>query len=553
LSDEGPFGEIIGILSKRDADLWDGMEEIYTSRDPNEATGTSLDNVAAETGVRRIDATSTETKNVLLYGDEGTSVATGKQIRQENNDLTHSLDVAVTITKAAALKLKLEPDTPSGGGGEYYSITLDSVLYDYTAIGGDTKGDVIDALVADIVGGSFVGTPSNEDDEFLVIDGDDSDGDNIPDTSFNASAWTGTLTLEALASGGDFTADETGPNPVPANTLIVIVTPVANWDSVNNPGAGVTGRDVETDVQLRLRRASTILAGNATDEAIRGALLNEVTGVTSASVTSNRKLEGQTQRVIFDDDFVTGNLITFSVNGFPVTPVPFNTDQATTMDDIKTQIEADVSNTSVTIFPDDPDTRTLLITYTGNLIIIVTVSVTGGASQTMYEICYSDTEGRPRKSFEAVVQGGSDEDVALEIWQTQPSGIESFGNTTEVVTDSEGNPQTILFSRPSPWYIHVKVKRNFYNEEDYPTDGDQAIKDNIVDWALINQAPDVDVIRQRLNIPIYEVPGIRDIEVTLDGTPNPGDSPAYAEQNILISARQIADFDQSRIVVELLT
>jgi uncharacterized phage protein gp47/JayE len=456
LSDEGPFGEIIGILSKRDADLWDGMEEIYTSRDPNEATGTSLDNVAAETGVRRIDATSTETKNVLLYGDEGTSVATGKQIRQENNDLTHSLDAAVTITKAAALKLKLEPDTPSGGGGEYYSVTLDGTLYDYTAIGGDTKGDVIDELITDIQGGSFVGTVSNEDDEFLVIDGNDSDGDGTPDTNFNASAWTGTLTLEALASGGDFTAGETGQNAVPANSLIVIVTPVTNWDSVNNPGAGVTGRNVETDAELRLRRAQTILAGNATDEAIKGALLNEVTGVTSVSVASNRTL-------------------------------------------------------------------------------------------------VTDGDGLPAKSFEAVVSGGSNEDIAQEIWETQPSGIESYGNQTEIVEDSEGNSQTVKFSRPSSWYIHVKVKRNFYNEEDYPTDGDQAIKDNIVEWALLNQAPGMDVIRQRLSIPVYEVPGIEDIEITIDGTANPGDSPAYAEQNIEISPRQIANFDQSRIVVELLT
>jgi len=198
----------------------------------------------------------------------------------------------------------------------------------------------------------------------------------------------------------------------------------------------------------------TFLAGNATDEAIKNALLNEVDGVTSASVTSNR-----------------------------------------------------------------------------NLLV--------------------DGEGRPGKSFEAVVEGGTDADIALEIWETMPSGIEPFGSTTEIIIDSQGNNQTIKFSRPTPLYIHIKVKRAFNTEEPYPSDGDQQIKDNIVAWAALNINVGDDVIRQRISDPVYDVPGIGTIEITIDDTPNPGDAPTLLEQNIIVASREFAVFATSRITVEI--
>jgi uncharacterized phage protein gp47/JayE len=453
LDPRGPLGQQIGITAKSLADLWDGAEEIYTARNPNEATGKSLDDISAETGVKRIDATPTTVNDVLLTGDEGTLVTAGNQAKQSISDLTYSLLSDVTITKSAALKIKLEPNTTFPlSGGEVFTVTLDSILYQYTGIALDEKSDVIDGLIAVIEAGSFIGSVSNENDRNLVVDGNDSDSDSIPDISFTA-AWSSTLDLNQLSSGGDFEADEDGANTLPANTLNEIVTPVSGWDEVINPAAGLTGSDVETDQALRIRRLQTFLAGNATDEAIKNALLNQVDGVQTAAVFSNRTLE-------------------------------------------------------------------------------------------------TSADGLPPKSFEAVIEGGTDQDVADKIWETQPSGIESYGNTSEIVQDSEGNDQTIKFSRPAPIYIHVKVQRDFYDEEIYPPDGDNQIKENIVNWALANLNPGNDVIRQRLGEPIYDVSGIGDIKIFLDDTPNPGDTPTFAEKNIEISPRELADFDVTRITVE---
>lgn len=552
LDSRGPIGQEIGMLSKSFADMWDGAEEIYTARNPDDATGTSLDEISAQTGVIRIAATETKVEYVLLYGDNGTLISAGKQTRKSTEELTYSLLSDVTISKTAALEVRLEPDAPSPGGGESYTVTINATPYNYVAMAGDTVADVIDELILLIDAGTWAGTASNEDDTYLLLVGDDVDGDGVSDISFGVD-WTSTLTLFELASGGTFVADEAGENTLPANTLTVIVTPVTGWDRVNNPKAGETGTDAETDDELRIRRALTFLAGNATDDAIQAALLNKVSGVQTATVTSNRSLESNIVKVVFDTDFIIGNIITFTINCTTVTPVPFNTDQTTTMNNIKTQIETDIPNSSVEISTEDANTRTLLISISNVTRLALFLSVSGGASQPLWTNEWVNDNGIPSKSFEAVVEGGLDDDIAQEIWETQPSGISSFGNTTVIIQDSEGRDQTIRFSRAISRYIHVKVKRDFYIEEDYPSNGDDLIKESIVNWSLVGFNTGVDVIRQRIGDPVYQVSGVGDIEISIDVTDNPGDTPTYALDNIPISARELAVFDVSRIVVEALT
>lgn len=551
LTPEGPFGQIIGLHSQRDKDIWDGLEEIYTSRNPGEATDTSLDNICAETGVVRLDATKTRVSNVLCFGTEGTVLtATTDKAKQANNTLTYLLVTGITIAKATALQLKIEPNTAFPlAGGETFTVTIDGVPYTYVGIAADTKKIVIDALIVLILAGAWSGVSSNESDDFLVMDGEDSDADSIPDTAF-AVSFTATFDEESLASGGTFDADTTGVNTLPATTLDTIATPVAGWDSVSNPAAGVTGIAVETDAALRIRRALTFLAGAATDEAIRSAVLNEVANIQTVSITSNRELESNTQKVVYDADFIAANVIDMDVNGVAITQVPFNVDHDTTMADLKTQIEADIANSTAEVDTFDTDGRTMLVTVSSVVVIVVFSVVSGGASQAEVAVTYCDESGIPSKSFEVVAVGGTSADITDTIWATMPSGIRSYGSTTVAVVDSEGTSQPISFSRPTNRYIHVRVTITKYTEEDYPTNGDDAIKDAIVAWSLIEYSPGKDVVRQRLNIPIYDVPGIQEITVEIDDTPNPGDAPAFATPNSLpMSSRQIAVFATTRVTI----
>lgn len=98
-------------------------------------------------------------------------------------------------------------------------------------------------------------------------------------------------------------------------------------------------------------------------------------------------IASQAATIVFDIDFVTSNSIVFTINGTPVTAVPFNADQATTMADCKTQIETDITNSTVTIDTGDPNTRTLIIEVHGG-VDSASVVVTGGVSQPVGAVTY---------------------------------------------------------------------------------------------------------------------------------------------------------------------
>jgi uncharacterized phage protein gp47/JayE len=162
----------------------------------------------------------------------------------------------------------------------------------------------------------------------------------------------------------------------------------------------------------------------------------------------------------------------------------------------------------------------------------------------------TDSDGRPPKSFEAVVAGGADADIAAKIWEVQPSGIASYGNTEVVVLDSAGDEQTVKFSRPVPKYIWVNMVLTLYPEELFPADGPEQIKAAVVAWAQDEYSNGVDVIHQRLFIPIFTVPGIRGIELELGATDDPLTPPVlYSADDIAMGYNEVALFASTRIVV----
>jgi len=442
LDPTGPIGQMIAQFAIRDANLWDGAEEIYNSRNPNNATGISLDNICAETGVIRQAEGKTFVSNVYLYGDLATTIPAASLARQTGNDVNFELLDEVVISLNTARLVDITCDTP-GGAGEDFTIVLDAVTYTHTSLVTDDENDVAEALKVLIEAGAFTGTVSRTDATLTIL---------RPSSDFTIT-YSVNINLDLIAAGGDFECVVTGPNAVPAETLDTIVTPVTGWDSVSNSATGISGRLTETDSELRIRRSATQLTGNATEEALRAAILNNVDGVSSVAILSNR--------------------------------------------------------TDVT-----------------------------------------DGDGLPPHSFELVIVGGDDSDIGNSIWETQPAGIASYGLESVVVKDSQGNDQTVNFSRSTAKYIWVKVQRDFYDEEVYPDDGDNQIKEAIVEWALENQTVSKDVIRQRLNIPVYSVPGVGNVVLLIDATATPLGTPSYAEQDIDIAIREYAAFDIARIIVE---
>lgn len=69
----------------------------------------------------------------------------------------------------------------------------------------------------------------------------------------------------------------------------------------------------------------------------------------------------------------------------------------------------------------------------------------------------TDANGLPAKSFEIIVEGGIDSEIAATIFNKGPGGIESFGNISETVVDLQGVENIVKFSRPESVDVYVTV------------------------------------------------------------------------------------------------
>lgn len=370
---------------------------------------------------------------------------------------------------------------------------------------------------------------------------------NADDTDVPFSIAVGTnLNITAQATPVVFLSQDFGPIVAPINTLTEILTPISGWISINNPKAGLTGRLIETDAELRIRRNNSLrLLGAGTVESIRARLLQQVPGVTSAFVFENRDLTQEPILIVLNQDLVSGNTIVVVLNGTTLPTVTFAVSHLATMNVIAALIQNQPEVVTATVGGTANRTITMNMASAIEVIMIPNdFTVSGGASQATAVI----KGGRFPKSFEAVVQGGTDADVANKIWTTKPAGIQTFGNTAFTITDSQGEFQVINFSRPTPIYIWVTVALALYAEEVFPPNGQDLVVAAINTYGS-NLGIGVDVLLQRVLAQIFNVSGIASGVMQIASTNLPGDSPLFGTADISIAENEVAIFDLTRITV----
>jgi uncharacterized phage protein gp47/JayE len=164
----------------------------------------------------------------------------------------------------------------------------------------------------------------------------------------------------------------------------------------------------------------------------------------------------------------------------------------------------------------------------------------------------TDIYGRPPHSVEAVVLGGDDDDIRAKLWETVAAGIQTYGNESGTITDSNGDTQDVYFSRPVTEYVWIIVTvDSYYNEEIFPVDGSDAIKEALVEYGS-TFGMGKDLIIDRWQVPIYtEVPGIGGMTIQHAVTSTPLGTPSYGTSNIAIGPTSIAEMDTDRITVNL--
>jgi hypothetical protein len=154
-----------------------------------------------------------------------------------------------------------------------------------------------------------------------------------------------------------------------------------------------------------------------------------------------------------------------------------------------------------------------------------------------------DVNGLPGKSFEVVVAGGDDQEIADRIWLTKPAGIETYGSVTKTVLDTMGFTHAIKFSRPTlvPIWMDLTVTKN---PATFPIDGVDQIKAALKAYGDALQIGD-DVIALQFKCVPLSVAGVVDVTVFKIDTINP----PVNTGNIVVAFRDLATFDTSRITV----
>jgi uncharacterized phage protein gp47/JayE len=274
------FGQLIGVMSKREADVWDIMEQTYLNAYPKTAGGVSLDHAVGFNGLTRLPATKTKVYCVLRSAVTLT-VPQNTRVASTVGALDEFVSTAAkTVQLSSCVEAFVTITTPTGGG-KVYSVVVNGVTYNYTSFTTNAttimKGlvSVINAetatrniaaeVVADRLHVYSVG--------YLI---------EVPMT-FNAD-----FTLYAIGSTVLFEAVSTGPRPAIVGALTDIKTPVTNLMSIYNYLEGSLGRAIETDTALRIRRDTSVRAvGSATAESIKARVLQEVEGVSAVYVYEN--------------------------------------------------------------------------------------------------------------------------------------------------------------------------------------------------------------------------------------------------------------------------
>lgn len=241
------FGQFVGIMSERLAELWEVAQAVNSATDPDKAEDQSQDALCAITGTVR-EAAKPSTVNMVATGTNGTPLPTGRIAAVVATGTQFRTLIDATLATAATW-------TASTAYGAGAFVTNGGNVYFCTS-GGTSAGS---------------GGPSGT-------------GSSIADNTVTWSYVGGGAAYAVIPSQ----SVETGPRIAVTGTLTSIVTPLSGWVSVNNVADAVLGRDLERDDELRLRRENELLgASRSTIESIRTRLLEDVPNVEVVIVFQN--------------------------------------------------------------------------------------------------------------------------------------------------------------------------------------------------------------------------------------------------------------------------
>ncbi len=155
----------------------------------------------------------------------------------------------------------------------------------------------------------------------------------------------------------------------------------------------------------------------------------------------------------------------------------------------------------------------------------------------------TDGDGVPAHNVEAVIIGGTDQDIWDQLLASVCFGIGTHGSEIGDAFDSEGTAHEMKFSRPTETEIWVDIVLT-KDPGNYPEDGDDQVKAAIEAFGL-TVGIGRDVVSSQVSAQCFKVPGVLDVTLAEVGTSDPPTS----EATIIIGSRGLAKYAALRITV----
>ena len=498
LDSESVFGQLKDIFAEREALLWELAEAVYNSQYPNSASNAALDDVVTITGITRDGATFSKIERQIFRGTATTVIPIGTQVAVLNlPDNVYATDEEVTI-QAAQNEIQKIFFLPSAVAGTWdLLINLPDGTLDATII-------ALDFNVSAAALEAFIESAE------LTLNGNiDVTGDNIVGYSIefiNA--------LAGVPGTFDFVADPTNlVSSIPAQ-LVGATTTVEQYG----------GPVVEVGM-------TALVAGSAIF-APADTLSDIITPIAGLDETFNDA------DATLGKDLETDAELRLRRNQTIANP------GCSTLDAIRAAL-LDLDGVSDAFIVEN-DT---LIPVTG---LFPIPPYTGGMDE------------RPGKSFESFVtaEGGLGlvpetssnsalrTQIAEVILANKAAGIQTFGFTSEDVTDSQGVVRTIFFSEPIevPIFLELDLTTN----SEFPVDGVALVTSAMVIFGTsLGPGQDVIVFPQLIGA-LNNVPGIVDVVVRIATNASPTTDANIPIDDGSSGSVQISTWDSSDITIVIL-
>ena len=513
------------------------LQDVYQSAFLDTADGEALDQVVAILGLQRrsaVHATGVERFNATGPVTQDYTIQSGTKIQTDGNQPIEFETSEPTI-------LELIDSFEDGSLSEYSGDTASgSVVADADAPDGDN------VLELDATAGAHI-----YNDDITVQRG----------TKFHA--WMNPTANTAPAV--TFAIDPTNPDTyyqvvVDDNTDEVRIEYVLNGsvDSIIDTltSAGITAgnyHEIEIEWSITGNIGVTIYDSTDTELGTAGGddltLLDGYAGFKSTDANGTKRIDWYTTSAVSANiralsGGTEGNVGSNSITRLP--SPPSGVDEATNLYPTGDPSFVDTSGTAFVIGADresDSELRNRAQnattgggTATHDAIVYELVNETDGVSSvTIYEnktdVDNTGSGGLPPHSFEAVIFGGSDDDVAETIFETKAvtardySGVNGTSTTVTVKAESNGQERDIEFSRPTK--LDVDFTLDIVVDDSYV--GDEEIRDAITSYVGGTLADGDDVvglgvgedvlIDQIRDIVVGDDTGVVGFDNSVDGTP----------------------------------